>query len=77
MDLAVKKVELINWLTRQDETMIRKVEMLRKSSIKSAYFAKMNEDLEDKLNRSQADIKAGRTHSQEEIEDHFKNKSIY
>ena len=49
MDLAVKKIELINWLTTQDETMIKKVDALRRSSIESAYRARMGENLESKL----------------------------
>jgi hypothetical protein len=74
MNLAVKKIELINWLTRQDEAMIKKIDTLRKSSIKSTYSARMNESLESKLIRSEADIKAGRTHNQDEVESYFKSK---
>ena len=74
MDLAVKKIELINWLTKQDEAMIKKVDILRKSSIESAYSARMSENLQSKLERSDSDIKAGKTHSQDEVESYFKNK---
>ncbi len=36
MDIAVKKVELIEWLVRlQDESIIQRVEDLRKDSIKN------------------------------------------
>ena len=74
MNLAVKKIELINWLTRQDEAMIKKIDTLRKSSIKSTYSARMNESLKSKLKRSEADIKAGRTHNQDEVESYFNSK---
>ena len=75
MDLALKKIELINWLTKQDQDMIEKIEMLRKSSLQQAYETIMGEDLEMKLSRSEADIVAGRTYSQEQVEAYFKNKA--
>ncbi len=74
MDLAVKKIELINWLTTQDETMIKKVDALRRSSMESAYRTRMGEKLESKLSRSKADRKSGKTHSQEDVENYFKSK---
>jgi len=74
MDLAVKKIELINWLTRQDEAMVEKIDALRKSSMESAYRSRMGEKLESKLNRSEADIKSGRIHSQEDVEAYLDSK---
>ena len=74
MDLAAKKIELINWLTLQDEAMIKKIEELRKSSMDLTYKARMTEKLESKLRRSDADIKAGKTYSQDEVEARFKSK---
>jgi hypothetical protein len=74
MDLAVKKIELINWLTRQDEAMVKKIDALRKSSLEADYRSRMDEKLESKLIRSEADIRDGRTHSQEEVETYFKSK---
>jgi len=74
MDLAVKKIELINWLTKQDETMVKKVDALRKSSMESAYRTRMGEKLEFKLSRSEADRKSERTHSQKDVENYFKSK---
>lgn len=74
MDLAVKKIELINWLTRQDEAMVEKIDALRKSSLEADYRSRMDEKLESKLIRSKADIRNGRTHSQEEVEIYFKSK---
>jgi len=76
MDIAVKKVELIEWLARlQDEKLIQRIETLKKSSIKELYEQRMpktREALETKLNRSEEDIKEGKVHSQEEVESHFK-----
>lgn len=38
MNIAVKKVEIIGWLTQlQDESLLKKVEMLRVQSIKKRY----------------------------------------
>lgn len=76
MDIAVKKVELIEWLARlQDEKIIQRIETLRKGSIKELYELRMpktQEELQMKLNRSEADIREGRVHSQEEVESYFK-----
>ena len=74
MDLAVKKIELINWLTRQDDAMVEKIDALHKSSIESKYYLRMGAKLESKLERSEADIKSRRIHSQEDIETYFESK---
>jgi len=40
MDIAEKKVELIEWLARlQDKSLLEKVERLKKNAIKDAYEA--------------------------------------
>ena len=44
MDLAEKKIELINWLTRQDEAMVDKIDALRKSSIGYGYHSRMGKN---------------------------------
>ncbi|HYF67739.1 MAG TPA: hypothetical protein VD884_06370 [Ohtaekwangia sp.] len=76
MDIAVKKIELIEWLARlQDESLILKIEVLRKGSIKDIYKQRMPkamEGLQEKLDRSEQDINAGKVHSQEEVESIFK-----
>ena len=76
MDIAVKKVELIEWLARlQDEKLIQRIETLRKGSIKELYEQRMpktKEELEAKLSQSEKDIKEGKVHSQEEVESYFK-----
>ena len=78
MDLSVRKIELIEWLARlQDESLLSKVEALKKSSIQEVYDARIPYDsqtIEKKLNRAEEDIKAGRVHTQEEVETLFKNK---
>ncbi|HMI66007.1 MAG TPA: hypothetical protein VK517_08235 [Cyclobacteriaceae bacterium] len=78
MDIAVKKIELIEWLARlQDESLLQKIEVLRKGSIKDIYEQRMpktKEGLQKKLDRSEQDIKTGRVHSQEDVESLFKAK---
>ena len=75
MDIAVKKVELIEWLARlQDEKLIQRIETLRKSSIQELYeqqMPKTREALQAKLNQSEKDINAGKVYSQEEVENYF------
>lgn len=78
MNIAVKKVELIEWLARlQDEKLIQRIEMLRKDSIKEIYEQRMPksmEQLQAKLERSEKDIIEGKVHSQEEVENYFKDR---
>ena len=68
MDIAVKKIELIEWLTRlQDESLIERIEALRKGTVKVSYKARTPESLEElqkKIDRSEEDVAAGRVHSQ-------------
>ena len=76
MDIAVKKVELIEWLARlQDEKLIERIETLKNGSIKELCEQRMpktKEELEAKLSQSEKAITEGRVHSQEEVEGHFK-----
>ena len=78
MDIAVKKVELIEWLARlQDEKLILRIETLRKSSIKELYeerIPKSTEELQAKIIQSEKDIEEGKIYSQEEVESYFKGK---
>ena len=78
MDIAVKKVELIEWLARvQDETLIERVEALRKQAVKEAYEKRMPktpEELQESLDRSGADILEGRVYTQDQVEAFFKAK---
>jgi hypothetical protein len=78
MDLAVKKVELIEWLARlQDEKLIQRIESLKRSSTKEIYEQRMpktREELEAKLKQAEKDIEEGKVHSQEETESYFKSR---
>ena len=78
MDMSLKKIELIEWLARlQDESLIQKIESLKKSSVEDIYgqrVPKNSRDLQSKLERSEQDIKTGKVHSQEEVEAIFRSK---
>lgn len=78
MDISVKKIDLIEWLTRlQDERLLEKIDHLRKESIQESYQSRTPgtlEELQEKLDRSEEDIKAGRVYSQQEVEQFFKKK---
>ncbi len=78
MDLALKKIELIEWLSRlQDEKLIQRIKALKKGSAEDAYKIRMPKtmnDLQEKLDRSEEDIKSGRIHSHEEVKDFFDKK---
>jgi len=72
MDIALKKLELIEWLTRlQDEKSIEQVEALRKSMASKSYELRMPKsemELSVKFIRSEQDQKEGRGHTQQEVE---------
>ena len=76
MDIAVKKVELIEWLAGlQDEKLIQRIDILKKGSIKELYeqqMPKTMDELDAKLSQSEKAIKEGKVHSQEEVEHYFK-----
>jgi hypothetical protein len=78
MDIALKKIELIEWLARlQDEKLIKQIENLRKNSVKELYSQRMpktTNELQSKLNKSGEDIQAGRVLEQEDVEKYFKAK---
>ena len=80
MDIAVKKIELIDWLIRvKDEKLIQRIEALREDSARENYEARMPktmDELEIKLKLSRQDIEAGCVHSQKEVEDFFKAKFV-
>ena len=73
MDMAVKKVELIEWLVRvKDKSMIKKVESLKNQSIKESYEAKLkpmsSKAYKAMLETSEKDYKQGRVISQKALE---------
>jgi hypothetical protein len=78
MNIALKKIELIEWLSRlQDEKLIKRIEALRQGSAKDAYEVRIPrtpEELKVKLDRSDEDIREGRVHSQREVDAFFKMK---
>ena len=78
MDIALKKIELIEWLVRlQDESLIQRIENLKTSSAKERYeqrTPKTLDDLQTRLDQSEKDISLGMIHSQQEVEDYFKTK---
>lgn len=78
MDLANKKVELIEWITRlQDEHLIQQVENLRLQSVLEAYQARTPETTDEivtRLNKSEEAIRKGNVYSQAEIEAYFESK---
>lgn len=78
MDLAVKKVELIEWLTRvQDKTVIKKMESLKNQSIKESYEAKLkpmsSKAYKTMLDKSEDDYKRGKVISQKALEKEAEN----
>jgi hypothetical protein len=78
MNIAVKKMELIEWLVRlQDEKLIQRIESLKNDSRKDVFekrTPKTIEELQSKLKQSESDIISGRIHAQEEVENYFKAK---
>ena len=73
MDIAVKKVELIEWLAKvNDKKMIKKVESLKNQSIKESYEAKLKpmtpKAYKTMLEASEKDYKQGRVVSQKALE---------
>jgi hypothetical protein len=76
MDIAVKKVELIEWLVRlQDEKLIQRIETLKRGSVMESYEQRMPKtmkELQVKLDKSEKDISTGKVHSQKVVERHFK-----
>ncbi|HET8861472.1 hypothetical protein [Marivirga sp.] len=74
MDLALKKIELIDWLKDQDQNIIDQIDEIRKSELLKRYSERMGQDVGSKLKRSNLDIIQGHTKSQKEVEALFKNR---
>lgn len=73
MDLALKKIELIEWLTKvNDESLIQKVDKLKRQTLKEAYEAKLtpmsSDEYANVLQQAESDYKHGRVTSQEDFE---------
>lgn len=78
IDMGAKKLELIEWLSRvEDATVLAKIDELKRASISEIYDKTMprnNEELQQKLMRSDTDIKSGKVLSQQQVEEHFKKR---
>jgi hypothetical protein len=73
MDIAVKKIELIEWLARvQDKAVIKKIESLKNQSIKESYEAKLkpmsSKEYKAILEKSEEDYIQGRVMTQKALE---------
>ncbi len=73
MDIAVKKVELIEWLTRlKDQSMITKIESLKNQSIKASYEANLkpisSEAYRAMLEKSELEYRQGKVTLQQDLE---------
>jgi hypothetical protein len=73
MDLAEKKVEIIEWVAAlQDKSALKKLEQLKKQSIKEAYEARLKPftkaELKARAKQANKAIKAGKVTSIEDLE---------
>ncbi len=73
MDIAIKKAELIEWLTKvEDKIVLKKVESLKIQSVKKSYEAKLkpmsSKVYKAMLEKSEDDYKHGRVISQNALE---------
>ena len=73
MDLSLKRIELIEWLARtNDESLIKKVDQIKKSTIKEIYEAKLrpmsSSEYQQILEKAEEDYYSGKVTSQEEFE---------
>jgi hypothetical protein len=60
MNIAIKKIELIEWLTRlQDEKLIKKVESLRKEA-ESDWWDTLTAEQQEDIAAGITDLEAGR-----------------
>ncbi|MEQ9422856.1 MAG: hypothetical protein RJQ09_00455 [Cyclobacteriaceae bacterium] len=79
MDISLKKVELISWISKiSDIELLDKIERLRGESIQELYGSRMpssKEQLQSKIEKSEKDLEEGRVYGQDEVEQIFANKS--
>ena len=78
MDIAEKKIELIEWLTKvNDKAIIKKVENLKNQSIKASYEARLrpmgSKAYKTILEKSEDDFKQGRVLTQRAMEKESEN----
>lgn len=73
MNIAVKKVELIEWLAGiQDKSLLDELENLKKKAVAESYESRMkpmtSQHYKSILDQSEEDYKNGRVTSQEDLE---------
>ncbi len=78
MNIAVKKIELIEWLARiQDKSLLEEVEILKKKAIAASYESNLkpmtSQQYKSLLDQSEEDYKNGKITSQEGIEKESEN----
>ena len=74
MDIAVKKIELIEWLTKvQDKSVIKKVESLKNQSYEARLKPMSSKVYKAMLEKSEEDYKQGRVTSQKDLEKESQN----
>ena len=78
MNIAAKKVELIEWLAKiQDKSLLEKVEILKKKAIAESYESKMkpmtSRQYKSLLDQAEKDYKNGMVTSQENLEKESEN----
>lgn len=78
MSISDKKIKLIEWLSRlQDERLLMQIDALRKGSSRELYesmIPKTEEELREKIRKSEEAIEAGRIYAQEDVLTYFKSK---
>jgi hypothetical protein len=79
IDIQTRKLRFMEeYIRLTDETIIEKLAQLLKEEKRKTMQAKLapmtKEQLIEKLDLSEADIREGRVHTQEEVENYFKNK---
>jgi Txe/YoeB family toxin of Txe-Axe toxin-antitoxin module len=73
MDIQSEKLKVIEKLLKtQDEELIEKINSLLNEAILKPMTM---EELQEKLKKSERDIKEGRVHAHEEVVSYFKKKS--
>jgi DNA primase large subunit len=80
MDLSLRKMNIIEQLIKvQDESSIQRIEQALKVKYKKTTAAKLvamsYEELQEKLDRSEQDVKDGRVYTTKEVREHFQNKA--
>lgn len=78
MNIAVKKVELIEWLAGiQDRSLLEKLDILKRKAIAESYESRMkpmtSQRYKSLLDRAEEDYKRGRVTSQEDLENEAEN----